>query len=47
MFTEAKSDIFDGAFFTSVKPYFKIVLNSIELPLHNAPFSEKTYNCEQ
>ena len=29
----AKSNIYDGAFFTSVKPYFKNVLNSIELPL--------------
>ena len=28
-----KSDIYDGAFFTSVKPYFKNVLNSIKLPL--------------
>ena len=28
-----KSKIYDGAFFTSVKPYFKGVLNSIELPL--------------
>ena len=28
-----KSNIYDGAFFTSVKPYFKNVLNSIELPL--------------
>ena len=25
--------IYIGAFFTSVKPYFKNVLNSIELPL--------------
>ena len=25
--------IFNGAFFTSVKPYFKNVLNLIELPL--------------
>ena len=25
--------IYDGAFFTLVKPYFKNVLNSIELPL--------------
>ena len=28
-----KSNIYDRAFFTSVKPYFKNVLNSIELPL--------------
>ena len=28
-----KSNIYDGAFFTSVKPYFKNVLNSTELPL--------------
>ena len=28
-----KSNIYSGAFFTSVKPYFKNVLNSIELPL--------------
>ena len=28
-----KSNIFDEAFFTSVKPYFKNLLNSIELPL--------------
>ena len=27
------SNIYDGAFFTSVKPYFKNLLNSIELPL--------------
>ena len=27
------SNIYDGAFFTSVKPYFKNVLNSIESPL--------------
>ena len=27
-----KSNIYDGAFFTSVKSYFKNVLNSIELP---------------
>ena len=26
-------NIYDGAFFTSVKPYFKNVLNLIELPL--------------
>ena len=28
-----KPNIYDGAFFTSVKSYFKNVLNSIELPL--------------
>ena len=28
-----KSNIYDGAFFTSVKPYFKNVLNSIKFPL--------------
>ena len=27
------SNVYDGAFFTSVKPYFKNVVNSIELPL--------------
>ena len=27
------SNIYDGAFFTSVKPYFKNVLNSIQFPL--------------
>ena len=36
--------------FTSVKPYFKNVLSSIELPLgsifYNSPFREKSYNCE-
>ena len=30
-------------FFNPVKPHFKNVLNSIELPLHNSPFREKTY----
>ena len=29
-----KLNIYDGAIFTSVKLYFKNVLNSIELPLH-------------
>ena len=37
MFTEAylqpSQNIFNQAFFTSVKPYFKNVLNLIELPL--------------
>ena len=47
----AKSNIYDGAFFTLVKPYFKNVLNSMESPLgsiflHNSPFCEKTCNCE-
>ena len=28
-----KLNIYDGAFFTSVKPYFKNVLNWIEQPL--------------
>ena len=31
--SQTKSNIYDGAFFTSVKPCFKNVLNSIELPL--------------
>ena len=31
--TRTKSNIYDGAFFTLVKPYFKNVLNSIDLPL--------------
>ena len=54
MFTEAylqpSQNIFNQAFFTSVKLYFKNVLNSIELPLgsifYTAHFHEKTYNCE-
>ena len=38
MLTEAylfrtKSNIYNGAFFTSAKPYFKKELNLIELPL--------------
>ena len=37
-----KSNISDGAFFTSVQPYFKNALNLIELPLS----SKKTYNYE-
>ena len=46
-----KLNIYDGAFFTSVKPYFKNVLNSIELPLSSIfytthPFLKKTYNSE-
>ena len=28
-----KTNIYDVSFFTSVKPYFKNVLNSIKLPL--------------
>ena len=54
MFTEAylepSQNIFNQAFFTSVKPYFKNVLNSIKLPLgsifYTTHFREKTYNCE-
>ena len=46
-----KSNIYDGAFFTSVKPYSKNVLNLIVLPLSSIfytthPFHEKTYNSE-
>ena len=48
----SKSKIYDEAFFTSVKPYFKnlILLNSIELLLGSIfytthPFVKKTYNC--
>ena len=49
MFTEAfrtKSHIYDGAFFTSVEPYFKNVRKVIELPLGSIfwtmhPFAEK------
>ena len=44
-----KLEIYDGAFFTSVKPYFKNVLNSIKLPLGSifySPFREKAYNCK-
>ena len=41
-----KSNIYNGAFFTSVRPYFKNVLNSIELPLGSIfytthPFAKK------
>ena len=44
-------NIYDEAFFTSVKPNLKNVLNSIQLPLrfqflHNSPFREKAYNSE-
>ena len=46
-----KLNIYDGALFTSVKPYFKNVLNSIELPLGSIFFpqltlGEKTHNSE-
>ena len=46
-----KLNIYNGAFFTLVKPYFKNVLNSIALLLgsnflHNSLFHEKTDNCE-
>ena len=44
-----KSNIYNGAFFTSVRPYFKNVLNSIKLPLGSifySPFREKAYNCK-
>ena len=45
------SNIYDGAFFTSVKAYFKNVLNSIELPLSSVfyttyPFVKKLKNSE-
>ena len=39
-----KSNIYDGAFFTSVKPYFKNVLKFHFLL--NSPFRQKTYNSE-
>ena len=42
-------NIYNGAFFTSVKQYFKNILNWIALrfhSLHNSPFHEKTYNSE-
>ena len=44
-----KLNIDNGAFFTSVKQYFKNILNWIALrfhSLHNSPFHEKTYNSE-
>ena len=53
MFTEAyfelSQNICNRAFFTSVKPYFKNVLNSIELPLGSIfytthPFVKKLIN---
>ena len=31
-----KSNSYDGAFFISVKPYFKNLLNSVKLPLGSA-----------
>ena len=34
------------SFLTSVKPYFINILNLIDHFLHNSPFHEKTYNCE-
>ena len=45
-------NIYDGAFLTSVKPYFKNLLNFIELPLSSIlhtthPFLEKTYNSKK
>ena len=43
-----KSNIYDGAFFTSVKPNFKNVLNVIAFRyhfLHNSFFREKVCNC--
>ena len=52
MFTEVyfrtKSNIHDGAFFTSVKGYFKNVLDSVKFPLGSIvytthTFREKTY----
>ena len=46
-----KSNIYNGAFFTFVKSYFKNVLNSIELPLSSIfytthPFVKKLNNSE-
>ena len=46
-----RSNIYDGAFITSFKTYFKNVPNSIELPLgsiflHSSFFREKTKNYE-
>ena len=43
---KTNSNIYDGAFFTSFKPYFQNVLNSIELPLGSIfytthPFAKK------
>ena len=44
-----KSNIYDGDFFTLVKPYFKNVLNLLKLPLGSIfyttyPFVKKTCN---
>ena len=41
-----KLDIYDGAFFTSVKPYFKNILNSTELPLSSIFYTTHSYNSE-
>ena len=38
-----KSKIYERAFFTSVKPYFKNVLNSIELPLGSMVYTTHTF----
>ena len=38
-----KSSIYDGAFFTSVKSYFKNVLNSIELPLGYISYTNHSF----
>ena len=51
MHFRTKLNIYDGAFFTLVKPYFKNVHNSIKLPLGSIfytthPFVKKTYNSE-
>ena len=47
MFTEAylqpSQNIFNQAFFTSVKPYFKNVLNLIELPLGSIFYTTHTF----
>ena len=38
-----KLNIYDGAFFTSVEPYFKNVLNLIELPLGSIFYTTHTF----
>ena len=38
-----KLNIYDGAFFTSVKPYFKNVLNSTELPLSSIFYTTHSF----
>ena len=38
-----KSNIYDRAFFTLVKPYFKNVLNSIKLPLGSMVYTTHTF----